>query len=132
MDILVAGEKIWCRLETLRFVPNSALAALANHNSPIVDRPAREFRWLIDWCRTMGLKAIPTDPECRRNLLVEADYWGIEALKAQISNYNQKCGLSPLFMEHDTNRAAIWCRERHTHSITHIQLNNGAFMLLAQ
>lgn len=132
MDILVAGEKVWCRAQTLRFVPNSALAALANHNAPDVDRPAREFRWVLDWCRASGLKATPNDPELRHNLLAEADYWGLQPLHAQITEYNQKCGLSPTFTEHDINRAATWCRDRNTHHITHINLNNGAFVMVAQ
>ena len=135
MDILVAGERVWCRPQTLQFVPNSTLAALANHDRnqpPVVDRPIAEFKWILDWCRTLGRKAPPADPERRHNIMVEAEYWGLRELNAQIHTYNQNCGISPTFMEHDINRAALWCTQRQTHNIHHIQLNNGTFVLMAQ
>ena len=77
----VSGTVLHVRRSTLNYDPSSALSAMARHKRVFIDRPLDAFTWLIDWCRSCGTRALPSEDRALvHNILHEADYWGVDAL----------------------------------------------------
>jgi len=117
LRINVGGHKMYVRHSTLSFVPTSTLAALHRHatsNTVFVDRPPRAFKYVIDWCRSMGKLPLPASEQQIKELRVEADYWLLDELRHrcdEVLTSTSPC-MSPPFDPQDTHRACQWMQAR--------------------
>lgn len=83
----VGGKKYMTTTDTLNKAPESLLVIWANeysNNIINVDRDGPSFRYILNYLRDLSKWTPPNDVDILSQLILEANYYGLDKLKARL------------------------------------------------